>query len=189
MVTLHHRLDLRGHLISHTGTDQRAAAANAFGINVGVVFAMPRILERTDDTAGGSTACRTDTGAGYSRREPAGSDNRSKAGNCHQAKARQQAADAAKQCACGGAAVHVAMVVDVLDVVIMAGVFMASVGIRRRRTGPVAQDAQIVVRDTKRGNIVNGAGGIVIAIEQSGNGLCHEIAPELVNQRVTTLPL
>ena len=104
-----------GEVVGDFGTDERAAAADAFRIDVRFLVGMARVLECADNTAGGRTPRRADAGSSGGREQPACGNDRAEARDREQAEPGEQAARAADERAGRRAAADVAVGIGLAD--------------------------------------------------------------------------
>lgn len=85
-------------VVGHLRADQRPAATDAFGVDVGVRLALPGMSQGADEAARYAACGRAHARADRRRQQPSGGDHRAKSWNRQQAQACEQAADAADHC-------------------------------------------------------------------------------------------
>lgn len=119
---------------------------------------MARILERADDSARGCYACSAYPGADCGGGKPTCSDDRTQAGDCQQAEAGEQSADAAKRGTGGNAACDIAVIVHAIAIGDMVAMYIAC-----HDTDGIAWNAGCLERAHR-------SAGIGIVIEQAGDG-------------------
>ena len=89
-MTIENRFGLGREAVVDACAEQRAAATDAFRIDMHFVIGVTGVLQRADDRAGGGTARCTYTGTDDGRREPAGRDDRSQTRDGEQAETSEQ---------------------------------------------------------------------------------------------------
>ena len=105
-------------IIGNLCTDQRAAAPDAFRIDLRFLVTMTGILQRPNNAAGHCAANRPNTGTRSGRSQPPRRNNRTQTRYCQQAQAREKTACPSQDRTSRNTARDIAIVIDAFMVML-----------------------------------------------------------------------